>query len=131
MWQRNNGQGEANILQNQFTAFLVNAVRWKKIDYLRKRTKQGTREIPTDFDDAFTQTLEAKAENAVSLEQPVLESIALARALSRISDRERYVFFARTLEGRSFDELASELGMGYKGVAAIYYRAIRKLKKEL
>lgn len=131
MWQRNNGQGEANILQNQFTAFLMTAVRWQKIDYLRNRTKRETHEVPANFDHAVIQTRETGAEKTVSLEQPVLESIALAQALSQISDRERYVFFARALEGRSFDELALELGVGYKGAAAIYYRTIRKLKKEL
>ena len=55
----------------------------------------------------------------------------LAQALGQISDRERYIFFARALEKRSFDDLAAELGIGYKGVAAVYYRAIQKLKKEL
>lgn len=55
----------------------------------------------------------------------------LAQALSQISDRERYIFFAHALEKSSFDDLAAELGMGYKGVAAVYYRAIQKLKKEL
>ena len=58
-------------------------------------------------------------------------SLMLAQALGQISDRERYIFFARALEKRSFDDLSSELGMGYKGVAAVYYRAIQKLKKEL
>ena len=39
--------------------------------------------------------------------------------------------FKRVLEKSSFDALASELGMRYKGVAAIYYRAIQKLKRRL
>ena len=55
----------------------------------------------------------------------------LTQALGQISDRERYIFFARALERRSFQDLALELGLGYKGVAAIYYRALQKLKKEL
>lgn len=131
MWQRNNGHGEANILQNQFTAYLVTAIRWRKITYLRKCTKLGTHELCTDFDGAFIRLLDAKEENTASLEQPVLESIALAQALSKITDRERYIFLARTLDQRSFNELAVELGLGYKGVAAIYYRTLQKLKKEV
>lgn len=131
MWQRNNGQGENNILQNQFTTYLVTALRWQKITYLRKRTKLGKHELPTDFDSAFAEMVAGREENLFSVEQPVLDSIALARALTLISDRERYVFFARTLEERGFDDLAAELGIGYKGAAAIYYRTIQKLRQEM
>ena len=42
MRYRNNGQGEDNILQNQFTTYLMTAIRWQKIAYLKKRTKLGT-----------------------------------------------------------------------------------------
>ena len=75
--------------------------------------------------------MEVQGKSTVSVEQPVLDSLMLAQALGQISDRERYIFFARALEKRSFDDLAAELGIGYKGVAAVYYRAIQKLKKEL
>ena len=131
MRYRNNGQGEDNILQNQFTTYLMTAIRWQKIAYLKRRTRLGTHELPTDFDSAFAQMMEVQGKSTVSVEQPVLDSLMLAQALGQISDRERYVFFARALEKRSFDDLAAELGIGYKGVAAVYYRAIQKLKKEL
>ena len=131
MRYRNNGQGEDNILQNQFTTYLVTAIRWQKIAYLKKRTKLGTHELPTDFDSAFAQMLETQGTSAASVEQLVLDSLMLAQALGQISDRERYIFFARALERRSFDDLAEELGMGSKGVAAAYYRAVQKLKKEM
>ena len=131
MRYRNNGQGEDNILQNQFTTYLMTAIRWQKIAYLKKRAKLGKHEFSTDFDSAFAQMMEVQEKSAVSVERPVLDSLVLAQALSQISDRERYIFFARALEKRSFDDLAAELGMGYKGVAAVYYRAIQKLKKEL
>lgn len=55
MRYRNNGQGEDNILQNQFTTYLVTAIRWQKIAYLKKRTKLGAHELSTDFDSAFCQ----------------------------------------------------------------------------
>ena len=131
MGYRNDGQGEANILQNQFTAYLVNAIRWQKIAYLDKRKKLGAREVPADFDSAFAPELEAQEKITSSLEQTVLESITLAQALAQITDRERYIFLARVLEGRSFDDLALELGLGYKGAAALYYRTIRKLLKRM
>ena len=69
MRYRNNGQGEDNILQNQFTTYLVTAIRWQKIAYLKKRTKLGTHELPTDFDSAFAQMLETQGTSAASVEQ--------------------------------------------------------------
>lgn len=59
------------------------------------------------------------------------ENAALGRALTQLKERDRYIFFARVLDERAFDDLAMELGMGYKGVAAAYYRAIEKIKREM
>lgn len=131
MRYKNNGQGEDNILQNQFTAYLVTAIRWRKSTYLKKRVRIEQYEFSSDFDNAFVQDLGTPEETAASLEQLALDSIILTQALGQISDRERYIFFARALERRSFQDLALELGLGYKGVTAIYYRALKKLKKEL
>ena len=55
----------------------------------------------------------------------------LLNALEQISERERYVFMARVLDGISFEELGAELGLGYKGVAAVYYRAVSKIRKRM
>lgn len=92
MRYRNNGQGEDNIQQNQFTTYLVTAIRWQKIAYLKKRTKLGTHELPADFDSAFAQMLETQGMSAASVEQLVLDSLMLSQALGQISDRERYIF---------------------------------------
>lgn len=46
-------------------------------------------------------------------------------------ERERYVFLARVLDKRPFDVIGMQLGLSYKGAAAVYYRAIRKLKKSI
>lgn len=47
------------------------------------------------------------------------------------NDRELYVLLERAVEEKTFDELASELNIGYKGVAAIYYRAIKKIRDRM
>ncbi len=60
-----------------------------------------------------------------------MEDSALLHALKGISERERYVFFARVLDERGFESLAEEMGLGYKGVATIYYRALSKIKKKM
>ena len=50
-------------------------------------------------------------------------------ALKQLSVRERYVIFAQVVDMRGFAEIGTKLGLGYQGAAAVYYRAIRKIKK--
>ena len=45
--------------------------------------------------------------------------------------RDRYILLAKILEDRTFGELSEELGVGYKGIAAAYYRAVQKIKRKL
>ena len=121
MFTKNNGSDEQDILQNQFTAFLTVAVSNARIDYLRARIRRLQRELITEeYEILFSQEsdyIEALSDND-----------ALHHAMQEIKEKERYVVLARILDEKGFDEIADALGMGYKGAAAIYYRAIRKLK---
>ena len=38
---------------------------------------------------------------------------------------------ARAVEGKSFEMLAEETRMEYKGVAAVYYRTVQKIKRKI
>ena len=60
-----------------------------------------------------------------------LEDSALLCALKELSERERYIFLARALDGKGFEVLAEETGMGYKGVSAVYYRTVQKIKRKI
>ena len=40
MWQKSNGKEEAEILQNQFTAYLVQAFGWRRNEYIRQLLRQ-------------------------------------------------------------------------------------------
>lgn len=131
MWQRNNGQTEAEKLQNRFTAYLLMAVRRQQRDYVIKKNQQTRYELLVEDN---TYQTEGWMEKDMLDELPLmmqLESAALQYALEQISERERYVFLARTLDGISFDTLGAELDLGYKGAAAVYYRAIGKIKKKM
>ena len=113
MWQRNNGKSETEIIQNQFTAYLTTAV-------------QRRRHFPF--------MPECSIERDMFLGLPVLmqlEDSALLLALKELSERERYIFFARILDGKSFETLAEEMGLGYKGVSAVYYRTVQKMKRKI
>ena len=129
MWQRNNGQIEEE-LQIRFTGYLIQAVRRTQRDYLRALCKYGENEILTEVFCAVSQTLEQEVMERLPLWEKI-ESSALLYALKQLDERERYVFLARVLDKRPFDVIGVQLGLSYKGAAAVYYRAIRKLKKSI
>jgi len=131
VFQRNEGQEQDEILQNRFTSYLLSAVQRRKAQYIDSKVK----------DQQASSLIEEKViYTAFDLEQKALQGIPvymrlqnekLFYALSHLTDRERYVFFACVLEEKDYDGLAAELGLSYKGVAAIYYRAIKKIKKKM
>ena len=131
VWHRNEGKDPDEILQNRFTAYLLSAVHRRKAEYIDKIVKEqqiaSLNEnivMDADFD------LEREALQCIPLFMR-LQNEKLYRSLSELSERERYVFFNRALDEMSLDELALELGLSYKGVAAIYYRAIQKIKRKM
>ena len=129
MWQRNNGQAREE-LQIRFTGYLIQAVRRTQRDYLRALCKYGENEILTEVFCAVSQTLEQEVMERLPLWENI-ESGALLYALKQLDERERYEFLAHVLDKRPFDVIGVQLGLSYKGAAAVYYRAIRKLKKSI
>ena len=132
MREHNNGTGESNDLQNQFTAYLLTAVRRKKVQYFRSKARQyKLYEISLELQEQYETDPEEPDMTAglPLLEQ--IENIQLRRSLEKAKERELYIFLAKALEGRSFTEIAAELGIGYNTAASIYYRMINRLIKEL
>ncbi len=121
MFKKNNGSNEQDILQNQFTSYLSFAVSNARIDFIRAKIARLKREQTTDqYELLFTgETFELEI---------FMENEVLSQAIKDIREKERYVFLARVLEEKKFKEIAEELGMGEKGVAAIYYRTVKKLR---
>lgn len=131
MWQKNDGQNEADKLQNRFTAYISVAIQRRRNAYIMQSVRQ--------------QQLETLTENPVSgSEYDILDDILgelpllmqlendkLLYALKELDERERQIFLARVLDDKSFEELAGVIGLSYKGVAAIYYRALRKIRNRM
>lgn len=127
----NDGKDEANMVQNRFTKYLVVSVHRKKSAVLHDRRKIRDSESSTDDWDALP-GIAVEEDYAQQVSSPLdFENAALSRALAQLKERDRYIFFARVLDEKEFYDLAIELGMGYKGVAAAYYRAIEKIKREM
>lgn len=127
---RNDGKGEANVVQNRFTAYAVLAVQRKKDAVLRHRREIAQFEFSVDFCSDLS-WMQSTQDDGLSELTMKFEIAAFERALERLSKRDRYIIVARLLHDRDFSELAEELGLGYKGVAAVYYRAILKIRQEL
>ena len=129
MWQRNNGQAREE-LQIKFTGYLIQAVRRTRRDYLKALYAYSNQETLTDTIFVVSQTLEQEVMERLPLWENI-ESGALLYALKQLDERERYVFLAHVLDKRPFDVIGVQLGLSYKGAAAVYYRSIRKLKKSI
>lgn len=127
MTSKNKDTFESNAVQNRFTAYLITAIRRKKADYWKKTEYVQTHELIVGTDEVF-EGEETSYENVINIGEGV-QNEALEDALKQLSVRERYIIFARVVDMRGFAEIGAELGLGYQGAAAVYYRAIRKIKK--
>lgn len=131
MRKRNDGTDEVNAVQNRFTAYLVKAVQRQKYQYLKKlfqRQEQESSIDPTETPEFWPEEVDMLA-GLPPLAQ--IESQRLLYALMNLTERERYILLAHVLDERSFTTLAGELGLGYKGAAALYYRAVQKVRKSM
>lgn len=124
MYKRNDGLSSEHSLQNQFTAYLQNAVHNGRIDYLRKKGGLSHIEIPLEDMDYF---MVGDDDFVFRL----AEYDGLQQALQKIKELERLILLARVIEEKSFTQIADELGMSYKCTTAIYYRTLEKLRKIL
>lgn len=131
MKRQNDGKGKITAVQNQFTAYLLVAVRRQKFAYIDKQNKLNGREISVDYQ--LVQFADNSIENNQCMGTPMqqIEDAALMRALEQLTARERYILFERVLGERSYKELSGSLGLRYNGTAAAYRRVIQKLRKEL
>ena len=131
MWHKNNGKSETEIMQNRFTAYLATAVQRRRNDYIQQMDRR--RQIESLTED-FLFMPECSIEQDMFLGLPILmqlEDSVLLQALKELSERERYIFLARVLDGKSFETLAEETELGYKGVTAVYYRTAQKIRRKM
>ena len=120
MQYRNDGSREEYQIQNQFTAYLQVALKRRKNACLSQRHRQQQPISAEAWENEYFRRMEL-----------LMEYRAVLEALDQLQKRERYILLARILEERSFTELAQELQIGYKGAAAIYYRALSRIREKL
>ena len=129
MWRRNEGQSEAEVLQNRFTAYVTTAVRRQRKAYIQKLIEKQATENCAEYE---LMELTYNQEEEIFSELPLLmqlENDTLLRALKGLTEQERHIFLSRVLDGKDFEALATEYDMQYKGVTTAYYRTVKKIRK--
>ncbi len=127
MWQWNNRDIREEV-QIRFTGYVIQAVRRTQRDYLTSLYRHTDREVLTEEIYTVGKTLEQD----VMDQMPIWETIeddALLYALKKLNKQERYILLGHILDDSSFDVLGAKQGLSYKGAAAVYYRAIKKLRR--
>lgn len=127
MWQHNS-EDVKEELEIRFTGYLIQAVKRTQRDYLMSLYKDSKQEILTEEIYALGKTLEQEVMEQMPFWETIEDS-ALLYALKQLNERERYILLGRVLDERSFDVLGVKQGLSYKGAAAVYYRAIKKVRR--
>ena len=131
IWKKYEDQTSDEVLQNRFTAYLTSAVSRRRAEYIDKLIQ---------LQNHLCFNLSNIADKNMDIEDEVFKSFPvhlqiqnedLFLSIAELSEQEQYIFFNRALGERSLAEMAAELGMNYKTVAAVYYRTIQKLKKRM
>lgn len=131
MLKRNDGSDPVNAVQNRFTAYLAQAIGHQKGQYIRKKEKKDS--VESHIDPIEHEYLWPEEVDMLAGLPPLaqMENQRLLSALMNLTERERYILLAHVLDERDFSSLSAELGLGYKGVAAVYYRTVQKIQREM
>ena len=133
-------------VQNRFTAYLVAAVGNTRKKYWERKYRLQGREFAqeelldrkyTDFEEQYRAYVGEHTDFIFRDWQrfgellALLESDRLAKAISRLKDRDRVLLFARVYGELTFAELGEKFQMEPKQAEMAYYYVLRKLRKEM
>ena len=128
MIKRNDGISKDDICQNQFTAYVVLAVKRKRQSYIKKKQRNNEKENRTKKE-AEKSEFRTAGYDIWSRIEPQNEK--LMAAMQQLSLKERFVVIGFVLQGKTFKEIAQEVGLTEKGAASVYYRSIKKLRAKM
>ena len=130
---------QEEISWRQFNKYVKTALIRKRKDYLQKKTRIREHETPQDpetillykYDRRNDRDFEALFQDDTDILTLDIENKRLQQALNCLNQREYYVVITYTLKRRTLIQLAEDLGIKYKSAAAVYYRAMDKLRREM
>lgn len=131
VFKNDNGKEKDNIIQNRFSAYLLSSVNRTRKNYTAKKEEIERREmLISETSDIVDKESEQKMMNTIPLHMQ-LENDRLVEVLFALSERDKYIFLQHALGEKSFEMLANEFELSYKGVAAVYYRTMQKIRKAI
>ena len=131
IWKKYEDQTRDEVLQNRFTAYLTSAVSRRRAEYIDKLI-QLQNHLSFNLDNIPDKNFDIEEEALKSFPLHLqIQNEDLFLSIAELSEQERYIFFNRALGELSLNEMAAELGINYKTVAAVYYRTIQKLKRKM
>ena len=128
MIKKNDGISKDDICQNQFTAYVVLAVKRKRQSYIKKKQRDNEKENRTKKE-AEQSEFRTAGYDMWSRVEPQNEN--LMSAMQQLSLKERFVVIEYVLNGKPFKEIAQKAGLTEKGAASAYYRSIKKLRAKM
>ena len=130
---------QEEISWRQFNKYVKTALIRKRKDYLQKKARIMKHEMPQDpetillykWDRRNDRDFEELFQDDTDILTLDIENKRLQQALNCLNQREYYVVITYTLKRRTLIQLAEDLGIKYKSAAAVYYRAMDKLRREM
>lgn len=132
-------------IQNHFTAYLMKFVQGKRYEYLEKKIQ--TAEAEESLEDigqmeprvVFEELMENRERDRLLLRETEgrypewnkLADVKLVEAMRMLSAEERKLIYQHVFEERSFKEMSVLNEVSEKRCKAVYYYAIRKIRKAM
>lgn len=142
---RENIRDESSV-QNRFTAYLMSAVKHKRMNYMDKKMKiknyeNGSPDILlkscTDFQQEYRRYLMERSpwsyEVVPDVEKLVkaLDETKLINSILELKKRDQDILVARVFQEKDFAVIGWEMGITERQAEMVYYYIIRKIRKEL
>ena len=124
MYKKNEGISENDKLQNRFSSYVSMSIHRERMLYIKRKVRRLEFEVVLD-------EIHLDIADSTNFSDTFCENDSLTYALQKLSAKERHIFLTHVLDEKSFEELADTVGLGYKGVAAVYYRALRKIRNRM
>ena len=126
MIKRNDGISKDDICQNQFTAYVLLAVKRKRQAYIKKKIRDKEKQTKTEKE-LSKRGIEGD-DVWIGLE---IQNEELVDAMQQLKPKEHVIVVEYVLKRKSFREIAQEMKLTERTVASLYYRSIKKLRTKM
>ena len=126
MASRNDGTSKEDICQNQFTAYVVLAVKRKRQAYIKKKIRDKEKQTKTEKE--LSKLGIEGGDVWIGLE---IQNEELVDAMQQLKPKEHVIVVGYVLKRKSFREIAQEMKLTERTVASLYYRSIKKLRTKM